>query len=321
LSLRQHREFLSNSLGFDVSFIEGFFGQEVESEVEGLESGGVALLENIRFLSEELKVLPPEKHAESIFVQRLSSYFDLFVFDGFSVAHRSHGSVVGFAEVMDSVAGPVMKHELENCSKVRDEFDNGVLVLGGEKPADIIDILHELVESVDKVLLGGVPGELALIAEGFNLGSKQEWIREKGFDEREEEFLNLIENHREKFELPVDVGTPAGNRKITGLEDENPWDIGRETTRKYVEIISSANQILMKGPMGKFEQHSEGTKKLVDAIAENPGFTVLGGGHTSSLVKRFDHDLDDFSHVSIAGGAFVHFMSGEKLPAVKALER
>jgi len=99
------------------------------------------------------------------------------------------------------------------------------------------------------------------------------------------------------------------------------WDIGQATRRKYVEIIEKADSVLMKGPMGAFEDYPEGSKAVIDAVAMNTGFTVIGGGHTSSLVQRFNHNLDDFSHVSIAGGAFVRFMSGENLAAVEALKK
>ena len=99
------------------------------------------------------------------------------------------------------------------------------------------------------------------------------------------------------------------------------WDIGEETRETFAEIIAGADSVLMKGPMGAFEDYPEGTRTVVDAIASSDGYTVLGGGHTSSLVQRFGHSLEDFTHVSIAGGAFVRYMSGEELPAVEVLEK
>ncbi|QGA80093.1 phosphoglycerate kinase [Candidatus Nanohalobium constans] len=321
LSLEKHSEILSDSLGKEVSFVPSFFGPELGETVARMQEGGVAMLENIRFLSEELQNASPERHANDFFVQRISKYFDIYVDDAFSAAHRSHGSMVGFTEKLDSYAGPIMEKELESCSKIREEFDSGVLVLGGEKPSDLTGIINELIGSVDKVLLGGIPGELALIAEGKDLGEKQDWIEEKGLDSKKEELLELIEQHEEKFLLPEDVATDSGNYEVGEIsQEEMTWDIGETTAEKFAEEIRNADAVMMKGPMGAFEEHPEGTQKVVNAIAENNGFTVLGGGHTSSLVQRFDHELDEFSHVSIAGGAFVRFMSGEKLPAVEALE-
>jgi len=321
LSLEKHSEILSESLNQDVSFVPSFFGPELGETVAGMQNGDVAMLENIRFLSEELQNASPELHAHDFFVERISQYFDMYVDDAFSAAHRSHGSMVGFTETLDSYAGPIMRKELDSCSKIREEFDSGLLVLGGEKPSDLVGIIEEMIESVDGVLLGGIPGELALIAEGEDLGEKQSWIEEKGLDSKKHELLELIEEHEEKFMLPEDVATDSGNYEIGEVPDgEMTWDIGEKTTEKFTEEISSAEAVMMKGPMGAFEEHPDGTKQIVNAIAENNGFTVLGGGHTSSLVQRFGHDLEEFSHVSIAGGAFVRYMSGENLPAVEALE-
>ena len=320
LSLQQHSEILSESLGQEVDFVKSFFGPELEETVGEMENGDVALLENIRFLSEELRNASPEQHAQDIFVQRIAPNFDLYVDDAFSAAHRSHGSMVGFTEKLDSYAGPVMSNELESCGKVRDEFENGVLVLGGEKPSDLIGILEEMIESVDKVLLGGIPGELALILEDHDLGEKKEWIEENGFDGKKNDLKRILEDHGEKIVLPEDVRTASGTYSVEQvLQDEMTWDIGPDTAEKFAEEIMNAESVVMKGPMGAFEDHPEGTKKVVGAMADSEAYTVLGGGHTSSLVQRFGYGLDDFSHVSIAGGAFVRYLSGEELPAVEAL--
>jgi len=319
ISLKRHSELVSDSLDRDVGFVRSFFGSELEETIDGMVGGDVVLLENIRFLSEELQNSSPEDHADDIFVDYLSGFFDLYVGDRFSVAHRSHGSIVGFPQVMDSCIGPVMSEELENCSKVREEFSDGILVLGGEKPSDLVPVIEEMIEDVSKVLLGGVPGELALIAEGHDLGDKEDWIRENGFDSEEEKLLELVESYKDKFVLPVDVSTREGVFKVDEDFEAMTWDIGEQTVERFVDEVRDADQVLMKGPLGKFEEHSEGTEKVVDAIADNDGFTVLGGGHTSSLVNRFGHGFDDFSHVSIAGGAFVRFLSGEELPGIEVL--
>ncbi|MFB6192857.1 MAG: phosphoglycerate kinase [Candidatus Nanohaloarchaea archaeon] len=319
-SLEKHAGMISDSLEEEAEFIKSFFGSELSNTVKDMEKGDVALLENIRFLSEELRNADPEDHAEDIFVNRMASEFDIYVDDAFSAAHRSHGSMVGFTEHLDSYAGPVMSNELKSCGKVRDRFENGLLVLGGEKPSDLIGIMQEMIDSVEKVLLGGVPGELALIIKGYNLEEKEEWIREKGLDEREDDLRKMLEEYGDKIILPEDLRTADGVHEVGNLSGEMVWDIGPETEEKFAEEIRNADSVVMKGPIGAFEDHPQGTKALVDAAAESDGYTVLGGGHTSSLVQRFDHSLDDFSHVSIAGGAFVNYLSGEKLAAVEALK-
>lgn len=319
-SLEPHSELLSESLGQEVEFVPSFFGPELGEKVARMCEGEVAMLENIRFLSEELQNASPEVHEHDFFVQKISSYFDIYVDDAFSAAHRSHGSMVGFTETLDSYAGPIMRKEIESNTKVREEFEDGLLVLGGEKPSDLIGIMDEMIEDVDNVLMGGVPGELALKIEGYELGEKADWIENHGFDSKEEELERILDQYGDKILLPEDVVTASGNHDIEDVEDELTWDIGKKTIQKFVSEIEDADSIVMKGPMGAFEDHPDGTKSVVDAIAESDAYTVLGGGHTSSLVQRFGHELDDFSHVSIAGGAFVRYLSGEELPAINALE-
>lgn len=321
LSLEKHSEILSDSLEKDIDFVQSFFGPQFGDAVASMDNSDLCMLENIRFLSEELQNASPEEHADDYFVQNMSKYFDLYVDDAFSAAHRSHGSLLGFTRTLDSYAGPVMNKELENCQKVIKEFDQGLLVLGGEKPSDIIGMVEEMVENVDKILLGGVPGELALKIKGKDLGKKNEWIEDHGFDTKASDLEELLEKHGEKILTPVDLRTESGNHEVGDIpEDEMTWDIGEKTEKRYAEEIREADSVVMKGPMGAFDQgHEKGSKALVDTMADEEAYTVIGGGHTSSLVQRFDHELEDFSHVSIAGGAFVRYMSGEELAAVEAL--
>ncbi|MFO7794486.1 MAG: phosphoglycerate kinase, partial [Candidatus Nanohaloarchaea archaeon] len=160
---------------------------------------------------------------------------------------------------------------------------------------------------------------VALLAQGEDLGEKGEWIEERGLDSKKKQLKDLIEEHPEKFELPSDLVTEDGDKRPEDVE-EMSWDIGEETSERYAEIIEEADSALMKGPMGAFEEHSEGTEKILEALKNCEGFTVMGGGHTSSLVKEFGYSMDDFDHVSIAGGAFVRCVSGGELPAVEALD-
>lgn len=321
LSLERHSEILSDSLDQELDFVQCFFGSSFGDAVASMGDGDICMLENVRFLSEELQNAPPEKHADDYFVQNAKDYFDLYVDDAFSAAHRSHASLVGFTEHLDSYPGPIMQRELENCRKVRDQFDEGLLVLGGEKPSDVIGMLEEMIESVDEVLLGGVPGELALKINEKKLGQKTDWIEKHGFNTKASELEKMLQNYSEKITVPEDLETDSGNHKAGEVpEDEMTWDIGEKTREKYAQKIKKAEAVVMKGPMGAFDQgHEKGSKKIVNALAETEAYSVIGGGHTSSLVHRYDHEIKDFDHVSIAGGAFVRFMSGEKLAAVEAL--
>jgi phosphoglycerate kinase len=317
--LEFHRDLLEQELDRKVYFISSILGNEVEETLDSMDQGDIALLENVRMMSEELKNLDSEEHSEDIFLNNLASKFDLFVNDAFSVAHRSHGSIVGLTQLLESLKGPLMEEEIENLDKVKNEFDSGVLVLGGEKPSDLIGIIESKIDDVEKILLGGVPGELALMTQGHDLNGKEDWIEERGLDEKYEELKRLIDNNREKFELPEDLYNGEENITVDEVEDE-VWDIGLRTADRYAEIVREAESVLMKGPPGVFEKHEKGTKRVLEAIKDCEGFTVLGGGHTSSLVNEFGYSIDDFDHVSIAGGAFVKYVSGKDLPGVEALK-
>ena len=321
ISLKAHADMISEAVQNNVRFVNSFFGPQLENELDDTEKGEVLVLENVRFLSEELQNVSPRQHSRSHLVQSLKDYFDLHVVDAFSAAHRSHASLVGFTPVLDSYAGPVMRRELENCSMVKDEFEEGILLLGGEKPSDIIGMMEHMIEDVEKVLLAGIPGELALIIEGYDLGQKKQWISENSFDASMESLEQLLEEYRHKIVLPEDLRTDSGvytPEEVPG--DELTWDIGNRTIETYCRAVSEADAVVMKGPTGAFEDYPEGSKEIVSSLADSDGFTVMGGGHTSSLVQRFGCSIDDFSHVSIAGGAFVRHMSGEKLAAIEALE-
>ena len=319
ISLEKHSEFLNEEIDTQVYFVKSILGDQLEQTLDEMDDGEVALLENVRMMSEELKNYSGKKHAEDLYINNMADNFDLYINDGFSVAHRSQASIVGLPEILESRPGPVMREELDNCRKIRDEFDSGVLVLGGEKPSDLIGIIEAKIDTVDKVLLGGVPGEVALLAQGKDLGEKTQWLEERGLDSKKEELKNLIEEYPEKFETPSDLATENGDKRPEEIESMT-WDIGEETAERYAEIIEKADSVLMKGPMGAFEQHSEGTEKILEALKNCEGFTVMGGGHTSSLVDEFGYSMDDFDHVSIAGGAFVRCVSGGELPAVEALD-
>ncbi|MEF8880265.1 MAG: phosphoglycerate kinase [Candidatus Nanohaloarchaea archaeon] len=318
-SLQAHSQLLDEELDSKVHFVNSILGSELQQTLSEMEKGEIAVLENIRLMSEELKNFSGKKHANAIYINRLAENFDLYVNDAFSVAHRSQASITGFPEIINSTPGPVMTEELRNCRKIRDEFDSGVLVLGGEKPSDLIGIIESKIESVDKILLGGIPGEVALMAKGHDLGAKAEWIKERELDSDQTELKELMDSRSDKFEIPSDLAAENGDKSPEEVEDLI-WDIGSETAERYAEIIEDADSVLMKGPMGAFEQHPEGTKKILQALKNCNGFTVMGGGHTSSLVKEFGYEIDDFDHVSIAGGAFVRCVSGGELPAADALD-
>lgn len=321
ISLEKHVEILEDYLDEEIRFINSFMGDGLSETVEKMEKGDVALVENIRMMSEELMNEEVEKHSQDIFVEHMAKEFDFYVNDAFSVAHRPHGSMMGFIGHLPSSAGPLMVDEVQNCKTARDGLDSPTLVLGGAKPSDLGKMIERMKERAEKVLLGGIPGEISLKIQGNNMEKKYGWIKEKGLNKGEEELERLLDEEPELFETPLDVVTEDGVKKVSELEgDEMIWDIGPETASRYSKIIASSESVVMKGPMGAFENgYIEGTRKVIEAVADCDGFSLLGGGHTSTVLEDVDVSFDSFSHVSIAGGAFVRFMSGGDLPVLDAL--
>ena len=327
MPLNEHAALLSKHAGKNIDFIPDIIGPYALERIKKLNNGEIILLDNVRFLSEETLTLDPAAHSKSVFIRRLAPLGDLFVNDAFSSAHRSHASTVGFTPLLKSVAGRVIENEVNNISKflgvVKKPF---VLVVGGKKPDEVIDVLANLASRADRILVGGVISLLFLMAAGKKLGKSESFLKREGLLERLEDVKNLYSRFSFKIILPVDLAVKSTKRKIISIKQlpamYDIMDIGNETARLFSKEISRANMLIMKGPMGVFEEKNfaHGTKSVLKAIERARCLSLLGGGHTSTLVDLFRIDKKRISYVSLAGGAFIEFISGNKLPAIEALK-
>ncbi|MDL5362013.1 phosphoglycerate kinase [Halalkalicoccus sp. NIPERK01] len=332
VSLESHAKILSEHLDREVRYVPDTYGEAALEAIRGLDRGEILLLENVRMVDEELADRTPEEHAESALVETLSQEFDAYVNDAYSTAHRAHASIVGFPQVMDSYAGRVMEAEYEANSAIqRREFDGHVvMVLGGTKADDLIHVM-ERVESVDTFLLGGIVGELFLRAAGHDVGYDVEGTDffDEQWDEQEGTIRELLDSYGDRIRLPVDLayGDESGERAevaVEGVEKETSFlDVGSETVEGYEEVVTDSEAVFVKGALGVFEDErfSEGTVGVLDAIAGTDCFSVVGGGDTSRAIGMYGLSEGDFSHVSIAGGAYVRALTGESLVAIEALEQ
>jgi phosphoglycerate kinase len=290
------------------------------------------VLENVRMTDDELPEKPPEAHADSDLVRALAAEFDAYVDDAYSAAHRSHASLVGFPEVLPAYAGRVMEAEYTANSAIANrEFDGDVaMVLGGAKAADVIEVMTSLVDRVDRFLLGGVTGELFLRAAGYPVGYDIEDmdLYDDQWDETHEDIERLLEECGEKISLPVDLAyedeTDARAEIDVDAIDEKDTaylDIGSETVTTYHPYITGSAAVFVKGALGMFEDErfSHGTVGILEAIEECGCFSVVGGGDTSRAIRMYGLSEDNFSHVSIAGGAYIYALTGRSLPGVEAL--
>ncbi|MFB6108694.1 MAG: phosphoglycerate kinase [Haloplanus sp.] len=330
VSLEQHADILAEHVGVPVQFVDDVYGDRAIEAIRALDGGEVLMLENVRMVEDELPERAPEEHADSEFVRALAPEFDAYVNDAYSASHRSHASLVGFPLVLPSYAGRVMEAEYEaNSSIATREFDGPVtMVLGGAKATDVIDVMEALDERVDHYLLGGIVGELFLRAAGYDVGYDvggtelydHQWAR------NEETIRRLLDERRERIRLPVDLACERDEARaecaVEGLEKDQPLlDVGEGTVESYAEVVEESAAVFVKGALGVFEDErfSDGTVGLLETIATTDCFSVVGGGDTSRAIGMYGLDEEYFSHVSIAGGAYVRALTGSPLPAVEVL--
>ncbi|WP_129114519.1 phosphoglycerate kinase [Halegenticoccus tardaugens] len=334
VSLDQHAEILGEHVGREIGFADDVYGEKAVDAIRDLDAGEALLLDNVRMADNELPEKEPEEHAESDFVQTLAPEFDAYVNDAYSAAHRAHASLVGFPLVLPAYAGRVMETEYEaNTSISGREFDGDVtMVVGGTKATDVIDVMNNLGDTVDTFCLGGVAGELFLRAAGREVGYDvddmdlfdEQWEKNHGTIE------SLLDERGDEIRLAVDLAyeDDAGERaerEVAEIDEKTEayLDVGTGTVEAYESIVRDSAAVFVKGALGVFEDErfKEGTVGVLEAIAETDCFSVVGGGDTSRAIELYGLDEDDFSHVSIAGGAYIRALTGEPLVGVEVLER
>ncbi len=332
IHLDQHAKLLTNHVGCEVEFFHDIIGEVVKEKIRSLESGEIILLDNVRFLEDEAVDKKPEEHKNSSLVRNLSPLSDVFVNDAFSAAHRSHASIVGFTTQLPSYAGRVIEREVEQLKGILTTMEiseHDSFVLGGAKPRDTLDIIDFMLERgvLERILVSGVVGELFLIAEGYKLGSTEDFLRKKNYTESLPQTEELLKKYGEKIEIPLDVAMETSGKRAEISVEDLPSDfiisdIGRRTIERYVEVINESVTIGFKGPTGKYEKEEfgVGTRVILRTIANSKAKTLVGGGHTLAALDKFNIDRDKFTHVSLGGGALIKYLSGKPMPAIEALK-
>jgi len=319
LSLRPIAKRLGQILRQEVKFAPDCVGDDVERMKANLRPGEILLLENVRFHPEETK-------NDEEFARQLASQLDAYVIDAFSAAHRAHASVVGVARFLKPVvAGYLMAKEIQYLDMVLKEPQRPLIaIIGGKKLQTKLPVIKHLLQKVDHLILGGGMIFTFFKAKGLEVGSS---IVDLDFLSEAKQLLS-----NERLILPVDckVADRIGpNQMVQNVSvEEIPRtkigvDIGDETIKRYCELIKKSKTLLWNGPMGIFEYttFADGTKAVAQAIAETAsagGIAVVGGGETVAAVNRFGV-AEQMSHISTAGGAFLEYLSGTKLPGVEIL--
>ena len=316
---------LAELLGAPVDFAGDCVGPDAEAKSRALETGGVLLLENVRYHAEE------EKNDEA-FSKQLAALCDgLFVSDAFGSAHRAHSSVVGITRfVRQAAAGLLMEKELTYLGKALSDPERPfVAVVGGAKVSDKIEVIQNLMKIANTMLIGGAMSYTFLKAEGVPVGKslveddKLELARSLRREARSRGFpLLLPVDHVLGEELKA--GTPTQVTSVSSTPDG--WmglDIGPKTIATYRQKLSAAKAIVWNGPMGVFEMpaFAKGTVEIAQAVAAATAAgatSIVGGGDSVAAVHQAGV-ADKISHISTGGGASLEFLAGRKLPGVEAL--
>ena len=310
ISLEQHAKILSKYI--KVKFVRDIIGKKAINSIQNLKNGEALLLDNVRFLKEEF-----DPSINNKFIKILAEKADIFVMDAFSICHRNQSSVVSFPKVLPSYIGLVMENELKNIDRLKEKTKNALFILGGTKTKDLIPLLGN-----KKILSSGILALLVLKAKGIKLGKEDELLK------KDIKLLEKIQPYMKNIITPVDLAVSVnGKRKnisINDLPSKYPiYDIGKKTMELYKKEIAKSKIIFFKGAVGNTEEKGFelGTKELLKAISNNKGFSLIAGGSSASAIERFKINKKGFSYISLSGGVLVHYLAGEKLPGLEALQR
>ncbi len=326
IDLSPHAQRLSE-LGYNVEFVNDIIGNSAISAIKRLSKGKILVLDNVRKIPEETKKMSFEEAANTSLVKNLSPLFDIFVQDGFGVAHRSQPSVIGFTEVLPSAAGRLVESEYRALSTLVQNVKHPyVVVLGGAKLSTKIPFIEHLLENeiVDYVLTGGLISNVFLYAKGIKINPKNIG---KAKDDLIELAKNILKKHSEKIILPVDIAFEHnGERKEVDINnnsiiDSIIYDVGSKTLEEYSKIINSAKTIFANGPLGYFENplFAKGTDILINLFESSKADIIVGGGHLGAVISK--RKVPSNIYISTGGGAALAFISGKSLPLFEALKR
>lgn len=330
IHLSQHAELLRKHVGKPVAYVDDVVGERAVQAIKRLRDGNILLLDNVRILEDETVEKTVEEHGESLIVKALAPLADLFVNDAFSAAHRSHASIVGFTVKLPSAAGRVMEREVKSCERALTPERPNIFVLGGAKPDDCVKIMAHMLDKgvLDEALTCGLLGQLCLKAGGIDLGQASIGLLER------KKALNLIptlqalrNKYGDQVVCPLDVAEEVGGRRVERALEELPcegliMDIGGKTVERYRRSLKRARTIVVKGPAGVYEKKGfeVGTRMLLEEVRKSGAYTLIGGGDTSVALSTLGFKPEDFSYVSLAGGALITYLSGEDMPGVRALK-
>ncbi len=292
----------------------------VKDYLDGVEvnDGEVVVLENCRFNK-------GEKKNDETLAKKYAALCDVFVMDAFGTAHRAQGTTYGVAQYApEACAGLLVEKELDSLAKA---FENPVrpmlAIVGGSKVSTKLPVLESLLKVADHLVVGGGIANTFIAAEGHKVGKSLcevdliEKAKELAAQTSIPKFVDVVVGKE------FDAATPATVKDLADVADDDMiFDLGPKSVANICEAIKNAKTIIWNGPIGVFEfdQFAKGTEQMAKAIVESGAFSAAGGGDTIAAIEKFGIK-DKITYISTAGGAFLEFLEGKKLPAVEILEK
>lgn len=314
---------LSELLNQEVKFLDSdvVVDDNVISAVNEVKNGEIVLLQNTRFVAGETK-------NDEEFSKKLASLAEIYVNDAFGTCHRAHSSNVGVASILPSALGFLVEKEVTIMQEALDNPKRPfVAILGGAKVSDKIGVIKNLIEKVDKIIIGGGMAYTFLKANGYEIGTS---LLEEDKIQLADELMKEAHQKGIEFLLPVDgviADDVAPNQKVETVSIENipkdkmSLDIGPKSIKLFTEAIADAKTVIWNGPMGVFEipEFANGTNSVAKALSESDAITIVGGGDSASAIEKAGLK-NKITHVSTGGGASLEFLEGKILPGIDSIE-
>ncbi len=321
MSLKPVAAHLSKLVNKDVMMAPDCIGNYVEEMVSKMKDGEIVLLENLRYYDEE-------QANDKGFAAKLGSLCDVYINNAFAVSHRVHASVAAITEtVKDCGAGLLLEKEINYYQKAMENPKRPlVAIVGGAKISSKLAALENMLNKVDKVIIGGAMANTFLKSQGYNVGASM--VEDDILDTA----ADVIKTAKAKgidFYIPVDVvaaekfNKDADSKTVSIDEIPEGWmalDVGTKTAKLYSDVVKTAGTVVWNGPMGVFEMEifSKGTMTVAESVADCDALTIIGGGDTDAAVHKAGLE-DKMSYISTGGGAFLKLMEGKTLPGVTFL--
>lgn len=308
----------------NITLAKNVIGADTKAKIASMDPNEVIVLENLRYEAGETQ-------NDETFAKELASLADIYINDAFGACHRAHASIDAMARLFDSdhkAAGFLLAKEVNFFDKtLKNPIRPFVAVVGGSKVSGKLEALRQLLDKVDKVVIGGGMAFTFLKAQGYEIGTS---LVEDDLLDEARTIMIKARKQGVKFYLPVDVVvTPEFSahgisKYLPSQEIPHDWmglDIGPASSRLFREVINDAQTIIWNGPMGVYEwdKFSKGSLKMSHDIADTHATTIVGGGDTADVAQKAG-DVDEMTFVSTGGGASLNLIEGKILPGIEALK-